>query len=260
MRSTSMKSLLSATLLLNLALTPMLALAQGGGGTIQLRPFNQQDSTYTAPSSSTGLDNYGTSYYNNDNSTGSALQGRLVSIPKGTMLTVQTDHVVVASVSHVGDPITASLDSDVYVNDGIAIPAGSLVLGQVASVSAPAHFGKHGELDIRFTSVKLPSGRVVPLQAHVVTKDETGVLKGDTYKKDVAKGVGISAGGAALGTVTGTAVGGLIGSAGAGAVFGLGIGALGGIGYAVARKGKDVSVPAGARMNLVVDAPITFSN
>jgi hypothetical protein len=279
MRNNRFKTVLSTTLAISLLSAPLLAMADGG--VLQLKPL--QDSKNSNPYTNTyssnaynntggtdytntsggnngyGLNNYGTSYYNTDD-TANTLHGRLVSIPKGTLLSVQIDQPVSASAAHVGDPVNATLENDVYVNDAVAIPAGSQVLGQVVNVSEPGHMGKHGEIDVRFDSVKLSDGRVLPIHAHIVTQDQSGVLKGDTYSKDVLKGVGLAAGSTGVGTLMGTAAGGLLGSVGGGALFGLGIGALGGMGYALARKGKDVAMPAGARMSLMIDVPATFNN
>lgn len=243
------KPALSGMLALSLLLMPVVAFADG---MIQLRPL--QDNTY----SSYGLNDYGTNYYTPDSNM--MLRGRVISIPKGTLLTIHTDHPISSAGSHIGDPINATLENDVYVNDAIAIPAGSQVMGQVASVDDADRLGKHGEIDVRFDSVKLTDGRVIPIHAHIVTKDNTGVLKGNTYTMDVLKGVGIAAGATGVGTLMGTAAGGLLGATGAGALFGLGVGALGGMGYAVARKGKDVILPAGSRMSVMIDTPVTFNN
>jgi hypothetical protein len=267
------KNLLSIKLALGMLLTPAIALADG---TIQLKPLQDttvysntysgqpatttaNSSSYSDPNGGYGLNNYGSSYYtpSDDSMT---IRGRVISIPKGTLLSIHTDVPINSSAAHIGDPVNATLENDVYVNDAVAIPAGSQVLGQVASVNNASHLGKHGEIDVRFDSVKLADGRVVPINAHIVTKDQSGILKGDTYTMDVAKGVGIAAGSAGVGTLMGTAAGSLLGSAGAGAVFGLGVGALGGMGYALARKGKDVVVPAGARMSVMIDSPVTVNN
>ncbi len=280
------KTVLSANLALSLLLTPLLAFADGN--TMQLKPL--QDSTvysnanttttnyanptasYPATSANTAVNNtalnntsgyglnsgYGNDYYNGSSTT--TIQGRLISIPKGTLLSIHTDQPITSFAAHMGDPVNATLENDIYVNDAVAIPAGSQVLGQVSSVDGAGHLGKHGLLEVHFDSVKLSDGRVVPINAHIVTKDESGVLKGDTYAMDVAKGVGIAAGSTAAGTLMGTAAGGLLGSVGTGAVFGLGVGALGGMGYAMARKGKEVIVPAGSRMSVMIDSPVTVNN
>jgi hypothetical protein len=285
----SSKTILSINLALGLLLAPALAFADSN---MQLKPLqdttvysNTNPSTYTNPAAANttsaytaanttttttngnalnnsnggyGLTNYGNDYYNGSSTT--TIQGRLVSIPKGTLLAIHTDQPITSFAAHMGDPVNATLENDVYVNDAVAIPAGSQVLGQVSSVGGAGHMGKHGVLEVRFDSVKLPDGRVIPINAHIVTKDQSGVLKGDTYAMDIAKGVGIAAGSTAVGTLMGTAAGGLLGSVGTGAVFGLGVGALGGMGYAMARKGKEVVVPAGARMSVVIDSPVTVNN
>lgn len=261
------RTLISANLALSFVLAPAVAFADG---TLQLKPLQDtnvynSNSTYGTGSygntSGYGMNNYGNDYYNGNNYgyNNTTLQGRLVSIPKGTLLTLHTDQPITSYAAHVGDPITATLENDVYVNDAVAIPAGSQVLGQVANVDSASHLGKHGSIDVRFDSIKMPDGRVVAINAHIVTKDQTGVLKGNTYAMDISKGVGIAAGGTAVGTLMGTAAGGLLGSVGTGALFGLGVGALGGMGYALARKGKDVVVPAGSRLSVMVDTPVTIN-
>jgi hypothetical protein len=265
------KTLLCANLALSMVLAPAVALADG---TLQLKPLQDTNvynnnpygnnsnpygnTGYNVNNSNTG--GYGNDYYNSYSYDNTVLKGRLASVPKGTLLTIHTDQPITTYAAHVGDPITATLENDVYVNDAVAIPAGSQVLGQVASVNSASHLGKHGDIDVRFDSIKLPDGRVVAINAHIVTKDQTGVLKGDTYAMDIAKGVGIAAGATGVGTLMGTAAGGLLGSVGTGALFGLGVGALGGMGYALARKGKEVVVPAGSRLSVMVDTPVTVNN
>lgn len=272
------KQFLSAQLALGLLLIPTLAMADNN--TIQLKPMQPENTVYSnnaiqnpAPNalpnnnnlSNTmnggyGLpnSNYGNSYYApSDDGT---LRGHITSIPKGTTLSIQTDQAISSYSAHIGDPVNATLENDLYINDAMAVPAGSQVQGQVANVSSASMMGKHGEIDVRFDNIKLQDGRVIPINAHIVTHDKSGILRGDTYLVDVSKGVGIAAGATGVGALMGTAAGSLLGSVGTGALFGLGVGALGGMGYAMARKGKDVIVPAGSRMSLVVDTPVTVNN
>ncbi len=246
MRTHVTKSLLGVGLALSILLAPLASYADG---VIQLRPL-QDANGYS-------VNNYGSSYYMPDNTL--MLRGRVVSVPAGTLMSAHIDQPISSYGARMGDPIAATLENDVYINDAIAIPAGSQILGQVANVSEAGRLGKHGEIDVRFDSVKLSDGRVIPVHAHIVTKDESGVLKGNTYTMDVLKGVGIAAGATGVGTLMGTAAGGLLGTVGTGALFGLGVGALGGMGYAVARKGKEVTLPAGSRMSLMIDAPVTIN-
>jgi len=268
------KTILSAQLALGLLLTPAMALADNN--TIQLKPMAKESTVYsTAPSNPAaatgatnaaanlnggyGLPSYGNNYYA-PSTDGTVLSGHLTSIPKGTTLAIQTDQAISSYAAHIGDPINATLENDLYLNDSLAVPAGSQVQGQVTNVSNASMMGKHGSVDVRFDNIKLQDGRVIPINAHIVTHDKSGVLKGDTFTMDVAKGVGIAAGATGAGVLMGTAAGSLLGSVGTGALFGLGVGALGGMGYAMARKGKDVIVPAGSRMSLIIDTPVTVNN
>jgi len=251
------KKMLSMSLAVSLLSLSAVPAAMADDNLAPLR--NLQDSSYNAYSANTyNTGAYGTNSYNNLEPM--TLRGRLVSIPSGTLMALHTNQPISSYGAHIGDPVSATLENDLFVNDAVAIPAGSQVLGQIANISEAGHLGKHGEIDVRFDSIKLPDGRVVPVQAHIVTKDDSGVLKGDTYTKDVLKGVGVAAGATGVGTLMGTAAGSLLGSVGGGAVFGLGVGALGGLGYAMVRKGKDVLLPAGSRMSVKIDTPVTINN
>lgn len=189
------------------------------------------------------------------------LRGRVSTVPQGTLMMIRLDQPVNSSTAKMGEVVTATVESPIFVNDTVAIPAGSQIIGHVASVDAPGHVGKHGSLDIRFDAIKAGdyNSNPIPIRAHIDNGAKDGVLKGDTYTKDVIKGVGIAGAGAGVGTLAGLSAGSLIGSAGAGAVFGLGVGALGGIGYAMLRKGKDVQIPSGSRMSVTLDQPVTVN-
>lgn len=184
------------------------------------------------------------------------LRGRVSTIPKGTLMLVKLDHPVSSFSSHVGDTVTGTLEGDIFIQDSVAIPSGSEVIGQVTNVNPSGRLGKHGEIEIRFNAVKTPDNRLIPLAAHVITKDESGVLKGNSYGHDILKGVGYAAGGTGVGAVLGTATGGLLGATGAGAVFGTAMGGIVGITYALTRTGKDVVLPMGSRLSVQTDQTV----
>jgi hypothetical protein len=138
-----------------------------------------------------------------------ALRGRVSAIPKGSMMMVRLDQPISSYNSNLGDPITATLENDLFINEQVAIPAGSIIQGQVSNVNKSGRLGKAGDLDIRFFSARTPDGFVLPLRAHVVTNDDTGVIRGDKPLPTVAKGVGYALGGTALGTVAGVSAGSL---------------------------------------------------
>jgi hypothetical protein len=230
------KQILSCLLSLSILLTPSLAMAEG---IVKLSPLSQSSTAYSTSNAEDSM----------------ALRGRISTIPKGTTMMVKLDQ----PVSYLGDPVNATLENDIYVNDAMVIPAGSEVLGQVTNVNRSGKLGKHGDIEVRFVSIKSPDGVLVPIRAHVVTSDETGVLKGNTYAQDIAKGLGIAAGSTGLGAVLGTASGSLLGSVGTGVLFGTAVGGIAGISYALMRQGKDVVMPAGARMSIAMEQPVTVN-
>ncbi len=188
------------------------------------------------------------------------LRGGISTIPKGTSMLIKLDEPVSSYSTTLGESVTAKLENDLFMNDQIAIPAGSEVVGQVSNVSRSGRLGKHGEIEIKFHTVKTPAGQVLPISGHVVTSDDSGILRGNSYAMDVVKGVGVAAGGTGVGALTGTALGGILGVAGTGAILGTGLGAVAGMTYAIARKGKDVVIPDGARLSVRMAEDIAVNN
>ncbi|MFN8614659.1 MAG: hypothetical protein U0003_01950 [Vampirovibrionales bacterium] len=201
--------------------------------------YNSNTATYSQPS-------YGYSMQQ-------PLQGRVSTIPKGSTLNVRMDQPLSSNANKLGESVSGTVDAPLIVDNQVIIPTGSRAVGQIVSIVPTRHLGRHGEVTVRFYEIKTPDGNTIPIQGYILTDDNTGRFKGDSYAMDTVKGVGTAAGGTALGAVSGTAIGGLLGVAGTGAVVGTGIGAVAGIGYAVTRKGKEVMVPSGTRFNIRVD-------
>lgn len=175
------------------------------------------------------------------------------TVPKGTIILSRLDSPISSYSSNVGDPISATVETDIYNGPELIIPAGSSVLGNVTGSDKAGFVGKPGKLSMQFTVIRRPDGSTVPFQGHVVTEDSTGVFKGDTNQSRIISTAVPAVGGAAAGTLLGTATGSLLGATGAGAGFGLAVGSIAGIGYALVRKGKQVTIPSGARLSIMVD-------
>lgn len=170
----------------------------------------------------------------------------------GTELAASLDQPLSTKNSKVGDSFTATVQQNVMAADGsVAIPAGSKIQGEVVEVEQgkmlPTVRGK-GRLNMRFRSVTLANGSVVPLNATLVSVHGTtrgasagqeGEVSGGTSGKEAAKKVGI---GAAIGTVGGLIFGHTL--------RGLLIGAAAGGGWVLASEGKDVNLPAETGLKL----------
>ena len=163
----------------------------------------------------------------------------------GTALTASTTSEVRSNKNKVGDSVTATIASDVKDNAGhVVIPAGSEVVLTVTAIKVSENKSdKTGTLTLKPTSVNI-NGTSHPLVAtiqHVDTK-----LEGrKTSAGDVAK----PAAGAAVGAVVGRVLGGSTKGAVIGGVIGGAVGAQ----RAVETKDRDVVLPAGTSVSLVLD-------
>ncbi|MBU6450732.1 MAG: hypothetical protein KGS72_03060 [Cyanobacteria bacterium REEB67] len=191
------------------------------------------------------------------------LQGQAVMIGAGTEFQASLINTLDSGVTQPGEQVQATLSQPLMGSNGSeAIPAGSTLTGNISNVVSAKRFrfGANGKIDIKFTSVRTPDGRVFPLQGSV-DGNQVKLVGGSTAGR-VGKGLlttGIGAGGgAALGTGLGAIVGatshGQVGRAtGMGAVFGTAIGGGVGLVGAGVRKGSEVIFKAGTSLPIKLD-------
>jgi len=181
-------------------------------------------------------------------------------VAAGTEMRATLDTPLSTKTSKPGDRFTATVSQPVSGSNGVVIPAGARIEGEVAEAeqgkTLPSVRGR-GKLNLRFRDIVLPNGKTVPLIATLVSVNNTsgkkiqnadneGQVQSGTKGKDVAKDVGIGAG---VGTVAGL----IFGSP----LKGLAIGALAGGGYVLATNGKDVNLPAETGMVIRLDQPFS---
>ena len=170
-----------------------------------------------------------------------------VTIPQGTEIRLTLNGSVGSSNSQAGDTFTARTTDPVVVGNRVAIPSGSTVHGQVSDV-IPASKGlreKAGVITLSFDKVVTPAGFSAPMAATV-----SSVAPGSGKKT-----AGIIGGSAAGGALLGKIIGGSTKDAAIGAVVG---GAVG-TGIAAGTKGKDVEIPAGSKLAVTLDQPVTIA-
>jgi hypothetical protein len=169
------------------------------------------------------------------------------ALPAGARLSAATTAEVRSNKNKVGDTVTATLASDVKDNSGrVVIPAGSEVTLKVTAIRPSENKGdKTGMLTLKPTSVNI-NGQSYPLSARI---DSVGTeLQGrKTNAGDIAK----PAAGAAVGAVIGRVLGGSTKGAVIGGVLGGAVGAQ----RAVETKDRDVVLPQGTTVILVLDQP-----
>jgi hypothetical protein len=145
----------------------------------------------------------------------------------------------------VGDTVTATIASDVRDNAGrVVIPAGSEVTLKVTAIKESENKSdKTGTLTVKPTSVSI-NGRSYPISASI-SKVDTRLEGRKTNAGDIAK----PAAGAAVGAVVGRVLGG----SSKGAIIGGVLGGAVGTQRAIETKDRDVVLPAGTTVTVVLD-------
>lgn len=163
------------------------------------------------------------------------------SVPAGTVMEAQFLEGVSSESSEPGDIFRARIANDVTTGRGVAIPAGSEVIGVVTEAVATRKVGGRAKLAVKFTDLVLPSGSTVPIRASFVEqgRSQTG--------KDAATIGGSAAGGAVIGRILNRK------DRSRGAVIGAIIGAAAGTILASRTPGEEVSIPEGTVVNLRLD-------
>ena len=84
-------------------------------------------------------------------------------IPAGTMLRLTFQTPVDSNRSIVGQPFMATIDEDVYLQQHLVLPKGSVVRGYVNTLQKPRFFSKGGSMTLSFDHVTSPTGDILPV-------------------------------------------------------------------------------------------------
>ena len=163
----------------------------------------------------------------------------------GTSLTAATTAEIRSHKNKVGDTVMAKIASDVKDNSGrVVIPAGSQIALKVTAIKESENKSDTtGTLTLQPTSVSI-NGQSYPISASI-ERVESKLEGRKTNAGDIAKPAAGAAAGAILGRV--------IGGSTKGAVIGGVIGGAVGTQRAVETKDRDIVVPAGTTVTLVLD-------
>jgi hypothetical protein len=136
-----------------------------------------------------------------------------VTVPEGTQLSVRLNQAYSTKTTTVGEPVQASLASDLVVDGRLVANAGATLNGSVTEVvSGSQKIGAVPALKIGFTQLVLADGTTAAINARVAQKGESE--KG----RDTAKIVGGAAAGAIIGHQIdddkGSVIGGVLGATG----------------------------------------------
>jgi len=180
-----------------------------------------------------------------------AAETHTVSMPAGAAFDVQLTTPVSTKTSNVGDKIEATLIQPLVAPDGQVIAnQGALVRGEIAELTRASKSRAaedRASLKLAFTSIQTVDGE--KSLSTTVTNSEGKMVAGSTTKRDALVIGGSAVAGAILGKI--------IGKDTKGAVVGAFGGAVLGTGAMMASKGHELEVPAGSKVSLRAEEPIT---
>lgn len=169
----------------------------------------------------------------------------------GTQVRLTLVNGLSTSVAHDGDPFTAVVAEPVFIGNQMVLPAGAVVHGEIADVNRPKLFSMFrggASMNLVFRSVEVQS-RIFPAQMSILAL-YSGGSDSEKSRKDLktVEGVVIQERRDIKSDVTdvalGTGGGSLVGAIFSHVVRGTVIGLVGSSAYIMAKKGKEVELPA----------------
>jgi hypothetical protein len=194
-----------------------------------------------------------------------AVQAQAAQLIPGTQMRLSLVNGLSTTVAHDGDPFTAVVMEPVFAGTTMVLPAGAKIHGTVSSVQRPKLFSMFrggASMNINFSSIEIQS-RIFPARMSILSI-YSGAADSAKRRKDVKTVEGVvveekhdvkgDVEAVAFGTGGGSAVGAIFSHVLRGTVFGL----TGGAAYIVARKGKEVELPAQTGVLVRMDSTIAL--
>jgi hypothetical protein len=172
---------------------------------------------------------------------------------------------VSSSTSREGDPFIAVLAQPVALDSRIVLPAGTRVHGVVGTIQKAKNFSLfrgQAYMNLAFKSVELDS-RLIPVQMSLIAIGHPRIDSYSTARRDVKiiEGEVVQEKHDYKGDAYGMAIGGgggtLMGVLFSNVARGIGIGFAAGAVYVVARKGREVELPAQTGLLTRLDSTLT---
>lgn len=163
-----------------------------------------------------------------------------ITVPAGTRILVRMVDSIDSAKQKTGDKFTATLETNLMVDDVVVAQRGTTVYGRLAGASSSGRFKGSSNLTLELTDI-LIGGTAYPLLT--TTYEMRGQGEG---KKTAGKVIG----GAGLGALIGGIAGG-----GTGAAIGVVAGAAGGTAIAASKKGEQLKIPSEALLEFRLAQP-----
>ena len=166
-----------------------------------------------------------------------------VKVPAGTRILIRMIDSVDSSKQQTGYRFTASLETNLQVEDMVVAPRGTMVYGRLTTAKAAGRMSGGAELTLELTDIVI-NGTANPLLTSTYELRSKG--KGSKTAKRIVGGAGL-----------GALIGGIAGG-GTGAAIGVLAGAAAGTTVSAATKGTQVSVPSESLLEFRLEQPVTL--
>ena len=169
-----------------------------------------------------------------------AQSSKKIYVPAGTRILVRTIDPIDSTKQKTGDRFTASLETNLVVDNIVVAPRGATVYGRLAAASSSGRMKGSSELSLELTDIVI-RGTAYPLLTS--TYDIKGKGEGGNTTKKILGGAGL---GALIGGIAGGGKG-----AGIGALAGAGAGTA----VAASKKGEQLSIPSETLLEFRLQQP-----
>jgi hypothetical protein len=169
-----------------------------------------------------------------------AQSAKKISVPAGTRLLIRMIDSIDSSKQQAGHRFTASLETNLQVDNVVVAPRGTKVYGRLAAAQSAGRMSGSSQLTLELTDIMI-NGTAYPLLT------STYEVKGKGEGKKTARKV---VGGAGLGALIGGVAGG-----GKGAGIGAAAGAAAGTAVAASKKGEQMSIPSETLLEFRLQQP-----
>jgi hypothetical protein len=186
-------------------------------------------------------------------------------VMQGMQLHLTLLNAVSSAVAKDGDPFVAVVAEPVYLGSQLLLPAGARVNGIIGTVEKARHFSVfrgQAYMNLTFRSIEVES-RLIPIQMSIIAIQQPHGQTDGKRRKDIKIEEGQVVQekhdykGDLIGGAIGTGGGTLVGAVFSHVVRGFGFGLAGSAAYIVARKGKDLELPAQTGLLVRMDNTIT---
>jgi hypothetical protein len=163
-----------------------------------------------------------------------------ITVPAGTRILIRTVDSMDSSKQKAGFRFTATLETDLQVENTVVAPRGSTLYGRLVEASSAGRMKGGAELSLELTDIVI-NGTAYPLLTSTYEIKSKG--KGSKTARRIFGGAGL-----------GALIGGIAGG-GTGAAIGVAAGAVGGTAIAGATKGEQLSIPSESLLEFRLEQP-----